>query len=128
MSPKIEEETDALNEYTEAINTRIFRKADALSPKLREKFKVLRKDYLPLAACNLTFHSLFDSSSIRADASSLPNLPLQATAQAPFGTDLYRLLPDDVLDAVALRPLMNALIDHSRHAIAEFDEIFGQRA
>jgi hypothetical protein len=33
-----------------------------------------------------------------------------------------------VLDAVALRPLLDALIEHSRRATAEFDQIFGQRA
>jgi restriction system protein len=37
-------------------------------------------------------------------------------------------LPDDVLDATALRPMMEAMIYHSQLAIAEFDKVFGERA
>ena len=48
----------------------------------------------------------------------------------PFRTDRLRpeALPNDVLDATAYRPFMDALIRHSRQAIAEFDQIFGERA
>lgn len=127
MSPKIAEETDALHEYTESINTRIFRKADALSPGLREHFKLLRKRYLPLAACNLGFHPMLHGV-LDLDASRLPILPLRESTKTRSQADLINSLPNDVLDAAALRSLMNALIDHSQHAIAEFDEIFGERA
>jgi hypothetical protein len=37
-------------------------------------------------------------------------------------------VPDDVLDATALRPFMDTLLEYSRRAIAEFDEVFGERA
>jgi len=29
---------------------------------------------------------------------------------------------------MALRPLMDALVEHSRRATAEFDDVFGERA
>ena len=44
----------------------------------------------------------------------------------PYGAKFDGLVPDDVLDATALRPLMDALIEHSRRATAEFDEAFGE--
>ena len=62
------------------------------------------------------------------DESRIPTIPLRASMHRPQGHELEGLVPDVVLDAAALRPLMDALIDHSRRATAEFDEIFGQRA
>jgi restriction system protein len=43
MRPRIAEETDALREYTEPMNSRVFRKADDLPPDKRELFKALRE-------------------------------------------------------------------------------------
>jgi restriction system protein len=59
---------------------------------------------------------------------SLPTLPLRMSTARPRGTELVGLVPDEVLDVGALRPLMTALIEHSHRAIAEFDELFGERA
>jgi hypothetical protein len=56
MLPTLEEETDALHEYTEPINSRILRKAGALPLDRRERFKALRERYLPLAVSSLAFN------------------------------------------------------------------------
>lgn len=128
MSPTLAERTDALHEYTEPINSRVFNKADALSPELREKFKVLREQYWPLAALNFVFHPVFYTNLVPTDVSPFPELPLRGAGFRPFGTELTGLVPDDVLDATALRPLMDALIEHSCRATAEFDAVFGERA
>jgi hypothetical protein len=37
-------------------------------------------------------------------------------------------MPDSVLDATALLPLMDALIEQTRNATEEFDQVFGERA
>jgi hypothetical protein len=42
--------------------------------------------------------------------------------------DFEHMIPDDVLDATALRPLLEASMKHSLLAIAEFDAVFGERA
>jgi restriction system protein len=55
MSSTLEEQTDALHEYTEAMNSRILRKAGALSPDKQEQFRVLRERYFPLALSNFAF-------------------------------------------------------------------------
>lgn len=128
MSPTLAEHTDALHEYTEPINSRIFNKADDLSPELRETFKALREQYWPLAALNFVFHPVFSAHLLPADVLPFPELPLRGAGFRPFETELTGVVPDDVLDATALRPLMDALIEHSRRATAEFDAVFGERA
>jgi hypothetical protein len=126
MSPTLAECTDALHEYTEPINSRIFRKADALPSELQEQFKVLRRRHWPLAALNLALRPE-SGELLRPDQSPLPSLPLRADARKRFGTESNGLVPDDVLDATALRPTMDALIEHSHRAIVDFDELFGGR-
>jgi hypothetical protein len=120
MSPTLADQTDALREYTESVNSRIARKADALSPDRRERFKVLRERYFVLAGISLLFSPVY----IRhRPADELPNLPMRGTTEWPYGVLLRGRAPDDVLDATALRPLMSALLEHSRRAIAEFDDV-----
>lgn len=128
MSPAIAAATDALHEYTEPVNSRVFRKADALPEERRAAFISLRSKYQPLMATNLGFHPVVIGNQFSPAASELPSLPLRATQRAPGARALMSALPDQVLDATALRPLMEGLISHSQSAIAEFDAVFGERA
>jgi restriction system protein len=128
MSSTLKEQTDPLNEYTEAMNSHILGKADALPPEKWERFRSLRERYFPLALSTFAFYPINLEFLLPVDKSPLPHLPLRGSKQWPYGRELDSLVPDDVLDATALRPLMDALIEHSRRAIAEFDEVFGERA
>jgi hypothetical protein len=127
MSPTLGEETAALHEYTEPINSRIARKANELDSDRREHFMALRRRYLPLATTNIAFHPIVLDQLFTGEPSSLPTLPLRTSTDRPRDSELEGLVPDDVLDATALRPLMDALIEHSRCATAEFDDVFGER-
>jgi hypothetical protein len=49
MRPRLRDEAEPLVEYTEPINSRIFRTAGALSAERQEKFKALREQYAGLA-------------------------------------------------------------------------------
>jgi hypothetical protein len=129
MSPTLADQTDALLKYTEP-DSHITRKADALPPDRRERLKVLRKRYIPLAGTTGMFSPLFIQ---HRPADALPNLPMRTSTVWPYGVWPHGYLrdgrdPDDVLNATALRPLMDALMEYSRRAIAEFDEVFGERA
>ncbi|RSN44891.1 hypothetical protein DMC64_18565 [Amycolatopsis sp. WAC 04197] len=132
MSPTLAECTDALHEYTELVNSRIFRKANTLSIELQEQFVILRRRHWPLAVLNLTlrpeFGELLRGERLRPDQSPWPSLPLRANSQTSSEIDYNENLPDDVLDATALRPFMDTLVEHSQRAISEFDELFGERA
>lgn len=128
MSPTIAEQTDALHEYAEPINSRVFRKADALPDAKRSAFAALRDKYQPLMVTNFAFHPVLVDNKFSAVVSELPHLPLRDSVQEPDGRALVDAPPDDVLDASALRPLMERLISHSQSAIAEFDAVFGERA
>lgn len=126
MSPTIAEETGALHEYTEPINSRVSRKADALPGERHAAYLALRDRYFPLMAINSALHPFVidnKSSPIKAE---LPTLPLR---EAFHGRQdhVAASLPDDVLDA-ALRPFMETLIRHSQNATDEFDAVFGERA
>ncbi len=37
-------------------------------------------------------------------------------------------LPVDLLDAISLRELLDLFVKHSQTAVAEFDDVFGERA
>ena len=56
----------------------------------------------------------------------MPDLPLRE--RMTQAEQLKRKLPDDVLDATALRELLAALTHHYRKAIRQFDKVFGARA
>src|SRR5260221_2436024 len=59
MAPTVAELTDPLHEYTEPINSRIFRKADALPVDSQARFKTLRNRFLPLAVTTMAFNPVF---------------------------------------------------------------------
>jgi restriction system protein len=123
--PTVASETDALHEYTEPINTRIFRKADALPQARRQQFKVLRNRFQLLAAFNLMFHPLAFEYFAPGGIKPSFDLPFRDSTNRQY---LEGTIPDSILDAAALRPLMTALIEQSRRAIVEFDQVFGERA
>lgn len=127
MSPTIAEKTSALHEYTEPINTRVSRKADALPPDSRASFVALRAKCLPLMAINSVLHPLMTDNKFSSIKTKMPTLPLRDLFQKDEDRSLLSALPDDLLDASALRPLMERLIWHSQSAVAEFDAIFGQQ-
>ena len=127
MAPTLAQQTDALHQYTEPFNSRIVRRTAALPADRLERFKVLQERYFPLALSISMFHPAA-LDWMRTGQSPLPTLPLRTSMDRPYGRGLEGLVPDDVLDATALRPLMDALIEHSRLATFEFDEIFGERA
>jgi restriction system protein len=124
MLPTVIEQTDALRDYTEPINSQVHRQVDALPPPQQERFKVLRERYSPLAGCNLLF-GLFSRDYLPSTKKSpLPILPMRGNRNWPYRFLLNDRVPDDVLDATALRPLMDALLKHSRRATVEFDQVF----
>jgi hypothetical protein len=123
MIPRIREEADALIGYTEPFNSRIFQKAERLNEEKQQQFKQLREKYRSLGffAVYCLFGSEFTEN--RVDFSSLPlrkeNHDLKAVQ-----TDL----PDELLDAVYLRDFVDILCRYSQEGIAEFDQVFGERA
>lgn len=128
MCPRIAEETDPLHEYTEPINSRIFRKANALPEAQQERFESLRTQHFPLAATNFLFHPVVIGFVRPGEPVTAPPLPLRENAYINNADVMLREVPGDVVNVTALRPLMDALIAHSHRAIAEFDAVFGERA
>jgi len=123
FAPTLRSEADALVEYTEPINSRIFRKADRLSPARQAEFRRLRERYSDLGMAFILMMYGLPEGIGTEETPIVPSLPLRRL----FGSVDPRL-PDDVLDATALRQLLDLLIGHFRAATAEFDAVFGERA
>ncbi len=123
FSPTLAEETDPLHEYTEPINARITRKESALSEDRQKRVVALVHKHSPLAISNFAFHPVVLDNKLSSVVEAIPVLPLRSHKSAFGGS-----IPDEALDATALRALLGAMIRHSHAAIAEFDEVFGERA
>jgi len=122
MVPRIREEADPLVEYTEPINSRIFRKADALPRRSREQFIALRKKYQYLGFLALL---MYVPGLGLLEGSRRPKLPIK---DALVKDTLEDAIPQDLLEARALRDFLEILLQHVREGIAEFDQVFGERA
>jgi hypothetical protein len=124
--PALRRANDSLAEYTEPINTRIFRKADALPVERRQRFIALREQYAPLSAFAL-FMCAPDIDGVPLLKNRVPTLPLR---DGVGNSEMYAepAFPANILDTTALRPLLDGLVDHFKKETREFDEVFGERA
>jgi hypothetical protein len=118
--PRLEQEMAALIEYTEPINARIAHKTEVLPTEERERFEALRRKHLVLS---MAFMPTAWLPPPRGEL-TWPDIPLRALLTFSEDADL---LPADVLDAHALRPLLEVLTRAYREAITEFDEVFRAR-
>lgn len=122
---QMEGELDPLFEYTEPINSRIFRKADALPGSAKKEFGRLRDKH---SAVGMLLPLFFFAGGTLAGMPDvkMPDLPLgqRLTSDRRAATGL----PPEILDAQTLRALLEAVTAYARLAIAEFDEVFGERA
>lgn len=131
MLPRIYGEADPLIEYTEPINSRIFRKADALEKGKQERFIKLREQYQVLAyfALHISIQSSLVASFITAPIirNPIPELPIKKG----MSVKNYKVeggLPIDLINADSLKDLLNTLSKHIKEGVSSFDEVFGERA
>jgi len=122
MVPQLFAMNDPLVEYTEPINSRIFRKADLLTELKQKAFRELRAKYLPLATLFLPLHPAYPRNS-------------EVELQLPLETRLVGVknppevaISPSVMKANSLRGVLEAYTEDVLRAIAEFDAIFGERA
>jgi restriction system protein len=119
MAPALLKEEDALHEYTEPINSRIARKASALSRGRQDRLRRLRERYaVPSFVLLMLWYDPFTRKP------KVPSLPLRSSLGPRAPIDL----PADIFDAPALRSLMGIVTQFYRQATAEFDAVSGERA
>jgi len=120
MQKRLREVNDSLIEYTEPINTRVLRKSNKLDKKSQQRFNKLREKYFDLA-----FLTMILSSSRPSILKEVPpSLPLRKSLEVSH----TKYLPDFLLDAVSFRDLIEIITNEVRKALAEFDDVFGERA
>lgn len=117
---------DPLIEYTEYINSRIFKKADKLSSQKQEQFKQLRIKYNGLAALVLATQVSNFLTKFRDYRLTLP-LPKEAKIFDVSARGEYSI-PEEFYGITSYREFLEVTTSHAQKAIAEFDEIFGERA
>lgn len=122
MIPRLREEVDPLVEYTEPINSRIFRKAGRLARKKQELFEQLRQKYESLGF----FAVYFLASEFTGQNVHLLSLPLRENIRNLKAVQTN--LPDELLDATYLRDFVDILCRLAKEGIAAFDKVFGERA
>lgn len=118
--PNLYKENESLVDYTEPINSRVFRKADLLTSTAQEQFKFLRGKYVDLAYFALSLYVPWRANR------KLPVLPL--LDEQKLSSQEQYTLPNDILTVVTYRELLNILIKHIREGLEEFDNVFGGRA
>jgi hypothetical protein len=119
------ESLDPLVEYTEPINSRIFKKADLLPDAAREAFKRLRAEH---AVAAMTLAMIFFGPPNVTNVTSGTNLPPLPMRPEVATLDDSRYFPDAILDATSLRGFLNAVIAYADATVAQFDAVFGSRA
>lgn len=120
MVPLLAKEADPLVEYTEPFNSRISRKAGALSKEAQAQFRALQEEYLELAFLALPMYVPGIKGYQR------PQLPIHKTPnELPLVKDG---VPDDVLEATALREFLELYLRYVKKGVTAFDLIFGERA
>jgi hypothetical protein len=120
MKPQVSSVLGSLHEYVEPMNSRIFRKADALPESKRAEFKRLRLEH---------------GAAVMILAVMFSDVPLPITRTGPLPLPLRQALPGDenslpdtVVDAASLRALMKAIIEYAEVTTKSFDMVFGERA
>lgn len=121
MLPKLNKETDPFLEYTEPINSRIFRAVDSLSLQSQKFFTSLRRKHNTLSG----IFSLY-VFQLHGAEQKLPELPL-INSLTRRQHEEYSDIPEDILTETSLRGLLEAILRNTNKAIAEFDEVFGKR-
>jgi len=124
MLPRLFQESDALVEYTEPINSRIFRKADALTPAQQERFKQLRSQYQVLAYLALHLSIQIYHHSMKVE---IPQLPIKDGMRIDYRS-IEGGLPPELCEASTLRDFLETFSKYLQQGTAEFDQLFGERA
>jgi len=116
---------DPLLEYTEPMNSRIFRKADALPGPAQTEFGRLRDKHRGVGMMLPLFFYPGEPPAEMLDF-RMPDLPLaqRLTPHRRAATGL----PPEILDATSFRALLDAITAYAHQAIAEFDDVFSERA
>ncbi len=124
MLPQLFQEYDALVEYTEPINSRIFRKAERFSPPQKKRFVELRKKYAVLAFFAVCLSIQIHHPSLQTP---IPSLPMKDGITIDY-RNLDGGLPTELIEASSLRQFLTIFTNHLRAGTAEFDGLFGGRA
>lgn len=122
LAPQLYEAVDPLIEYTEPVNSRIFRKAGRLPEQNQTRFRELREEYAALAfyAGAIGFRPDL-AMGVPFDFGMPSQIELIERAAPP-------IVPADVANAPSLRDYLDRLLAYLQSAVAEFDDVFGERA
>lgn len=115
-------------DYTEPINSRVFRKADSLPHHKQKQFGLLRKKYEAVAMMGLLLVTPLlrphhRHGFIEQMAGKLL-LPFDEHCDKAYSAGM----PEDVCKERTTRGFLTKYIAVIREALLEFDEVFGERA
>jgi restriction system protein len=120
---RLEKEAQPLVDYTEPFNSRIFRKADALTAEAQQEFRELRGKHQALGNLTLRLYLPLMAPALN----NRLTVPLKDFFPNSLSLYSHQLSPD-VFEAASYRGLLDCLCRHVQNALAEFDGVFGGRA
>jgi restriction system protein len=126
--PALRSVAEPLVDYTEPINSRVFRKADALDSSRQEQFRELRSVYNDLAFLALPLYlRLPGLAALSAGVRRRVGLPLRSSLRVQVSTATPSV-SNDLLDCDNYRQLLEMLSQKIEKGVDEFDLLFRERA
>lgn len=109
---------EPLIEYTEPINSGLFRRVDLLNLSAQKEFKNLRGKYRDIAFFALILY-------VPSNSNKLIKLPLKSEQNKEL-RERY-ILPSELLEATTYREVLRIVLKYIKKGLDEFDNIFGYR-
>ena len=129
---RVDEICDAFIEYNEPINSRIFKKADALPIDRRQRFIDLREKHIAMfiLCSNLSASYYLAAMQSQLEPSSVNSvkqlyLPLSENFE---DKQLENYTDNRIRSAESYLEFLDLIEEYVTDALAEFDDVFGERA
>ncbi|MGE4589041.1 MAG: restriction endonuclease [Acidaminococcaceae bacterium] len=124
---RVDEICDAFIEYNEPINSRIFKKADALAIDRRQRFIDLRGKHIAMCTLCSSLSATYYRAAMQHNFNSVQQLSLPLSKNIEY-KQLANYLDNRIRSTEFYLEFLDLIEEYVTNALAEFDDVFGERA
>lgn len=124
---RVDEICDAFIEYNEPINSRIFKKADALPIDRRQRFIDLREKHIAMCTLCSYLSATHYRAAMQRNFNSVQQLSLPLSENIEY-KQFANYLDNRIRSAKSYLEFLDLIEEYVTYALAEFDDVFGERA